>query len=140
MLKALADRLAEAFAERLHQRVRTDLWGYAPDERWPRRPDRRAVPRHPPRAGLPGLPGPQRQARDVRRAAGGDIGMGLTESLAMTPAASVSGFYLAHPEARTSTSAASATTTPRLPSRSANPNPLSRWPTTASSWWMWVDA
>ena len=64
MLKALADRLAEAFAECLHQRVRTDLWGYAPDEALShRRPDRREVPRHPPRAGLPGLPRPQRQAR-----------------------------------------------------------------------------
>jgi 5-methyltetrahydrofolate--homocysteine methyltransferase len=101
MLKALADRLAEAFAERLHQRVRTDLWGYAPDEALDNDPaDRRAVPRHPPRAGLPGLPRPQRQARDVRRVLqAADIGMGLTESLAMTPAASVSGFYLAHPEA-----------------------------------------
>jgi 5-methyltetrahydrofolate--homocysteine methyltransferase len=69
MLKAIADRLAEAFAERLHQRVRKDLWGYAPDEAATLdvNADRRAVPRHPPGAGLPGLPRPQRQARDVRR-------------------------------------------------------------------------
>ena len=59
MLKALADRLAEAFAERLHQRVRTEFWGYAADEQLEqRRTDRREVPRHPPRARLPGLPGP----------------------------------------------------------------------------------
>ena len=70
MLKALADRLAEAFAEALHERVRKDLWGYAPQESLSHRgPDRREVPRHPPRAGLPGLPGPQRQARDVRASA-----------------------------------------------------------------------
>jgi hypothetical protein len=70
MLKALADRLAEAFAERLHQRVRTEFWGYAADEALTTSADRRAVPRHPPGAGLPGLPRPQRQARDVPRAAG----------------------------------------------------------------------
>ena len=59
MLKALADRLAEAFAERLHQRVRTELWGYAADEPLSqRRADRREVPRHPPGAGLSGLPRP----------------------------------------------------------------------------------
>jgi cobalamin-dependent methionine synthase I len=66
MLKALADRLAEAFAEWLHQRVRTDLWGYAPTRAEQRRADRREIPWHPPRAGLPGLPRPQRQARAVR--------------------------------------------------------------------------
>ena len=70
MLKALADRLAEAFAERLHQRVRTDLWGYAADESLDdRRADRREVPRHPPGARLPGLPRPHGQARAVPRAA-----------------------------------------------------------------------
>jgi 5-methyltetrahydrofolate--homocysteine methyltransferase len=62
--------------------------------------DRREVPRHPPGARLPGVPRPQRQARHVRVLQATEIGMGLTESLAMTPAASVSGFYLAHPEAR----------------------------------------
>ena len=59
MLKALADRLAEAFAERLHQRVRTDLWGYAPDEALAN--DEliaEKLPRHPPGAGLSGLPRP----------------------------------------------------------------------------------
>ena len=70
MLKALADRLAEAFAEALHHRVRTDLWGYAHDEALSNEDDdRREVPRHPPRARLPRLPGPQREGPDVRRAA-----------------------------------------------------------------------
>ena len=68
MLKALADRLAEAFAEALHHRVRTDLWGYAPRRGAEQRGhDRREVPRHPPGARLSGLPRPQRQARHVRR-------------------------------------------------------------------------
>ena len=100
MLKALADRLAEAFAERLHQRVRTDLWGYAPDEALTqRRADRREVPRHPPGARLSGVPGPHASSATMfeRAAARDEIGMALTESLAMMPAASVSGFYLAHP-------------------------------------------
>ncbi len=100
MLKALADRLAEAFAERLHQRVRTDLWGYAPDEALATaeliKEQYRGIR---PAPGYPACPD-----HSVKRAMfevldGADIGMGLTESLAMTPAASVSGFYLAHPEA-----------------------------------------
>ena len=100
MLKALADRLAEAFAERLHQRVRTDLWGYAPDEALDT-PALIAEQYH----GIRPAPGyPACPDHSVKRAMfevldGPDIGMGLTESLAMTPAASVSGFYLAHPEA-----------------------------------------
>ena len=70
MLKALADRLAEAFAERLHQRVRTDLWGYAPDEALDNAgADRRALSRHPAGARLSGVPRPHRQARAVPRAA-----------------------------------------------------------------------
>ena len=63
LLESLADRLAEAFAERLHQRVRTELWGYAA-RRAPRQrgPDRREVRRHPARPRLPGLPRPHREA------------------------------------------------------------------------------
>jgi 5-methyltetrahydrofolate--homocysteine methyltransferase len=100
MLKALADRLAEAFAERLHQRVRMDLWGYAPGEAL----DNTALIAEAyrgirPAPGYPACPdhSVKRAMFDALQAA--DIGMGLTESLAMTPAASVSGFYLAHPEA-----------------------------------------
>ena len=99
MLKALADRLAEAFAERLHQRVRTELWGYAPDEALEqRRADRREVPRHPPGARAT-RPAPTTASSATCSACCGATRSAwtLTESLAMTPAASVSGFYLAHP-------------------------------------------
>ncbi|MDQ2762605.1 MAG: methionine synthase, partial [Pseudomonadota bacterium] len=100
MLKALADRLAEAFAERLHQRVRTDLWGYAPVESLSvadlvaeRYRGIRPAP------GYPACPD-HTVKRELFRALGcSDIGMSLTENLAMLPAASVSGFYLAHPDA-----------------------------------------
>jgi 5-methyltetrahydrofolate--homocysteine methyltransferase len=100
MLKALADRLAEAFAERLHQRVRAEFWGYAADERLTNEElvaeKYRGIR---PAPGYPACPahGVKRAMFEVLKA--GEIGMGLTESLAMTPAASVSGFYLAHPEA-----------------------------------------
>lgn len=100
MLKALADRLAEAFAERMHQRVRTDLWGYAPDEAL----DNAALIAEQyrgirPAPGYPACPDHTVKADMFRVLHAGEIGMGLTESLAMTPAASVSGFYLAHPQA-----------------------------------------
>ncbi|MES2956930.1 MAG: vitamin B12 dependent-methionine synthase activation domain-containing protein, partial [Pseudomonadota bacterium] len=100
MLKALADRLAEAFAERLHQRVRKELWGYAADESLPN--DALIAEQYRgirPAPGYPACPDhlPKRELFRVLDA--GRVGMGLTESLAMTPAASVSGFYLAHPEA-----------------------------------------
>ena len=100
MLKALADRLAEAFAERLHQRVRTDFWGYAPDEALGTEAliaeQYRGIR---PAPGYPACPdhSVKRAMFEVLQA--GDIGMTLTESMAMTPAASVSGFYLAHPAA-----------------------------------------
>jgi 5-methyltetrahydrofolate--homocysteine methyltransferase len=101
MLKALADRLAEAFAERLHQRVRTEFWGYAPDEALSNE-DLIAEKYYGirPAPGYPACPDHRvkRAMFEVLKAA--EIGMGLTESLAMTPAASVSGFYLAHPDAR----------------------------------------
>jgi 5-methyltetrahydrofolate--homocysteine methyltransferase len=101
LLKALADRLAEAFAERLHQRVRTDFWGYASDEALSNEQlvaeQYRGIR---PAPGYPACPD-HTPKRDLFRALGvSELGMGLTESLAMTPAASVSGFYLAHPEAR----------------------------------------
>jgi 5-methyltetrahydrofolate--homocysteine methyltransferase len=101
MLKALADRLAEALAEWLHRRVRTEFWGYAADERLTLEEliaeKYRGIR---PAPGYPACPahGVKRAMFEVLKA--GEIGMGLTESLAMTPAASVSGFYLAHPEAR----------------------------------------
>jgi 5-methyltetrahydrofolate--homocysteine methyltransferase len=99
MLKALADRLAEAFAERLHQRVRTELWGYAPDEALGA--DELIAEKY---RGIRPAPGyPACPDHSVKRAmfevlGATDIGMALTDSMAMSPAASVSGFYLAHPE------------------------------------------
>ena len=100
MFKALADRLAEAFAERLHQRVRTEFWGYAADEQLSNAEliaEKYSGIR--PASGYPACPDHTVKAEMFRVLNCADIGMGLTESLAMTPAASVSGFYLAHPEA-----------------------------------------
>ena len=100
MLKALADRLAEAFAERMHQRVRTDFWGYAPDERLSTAElvaeKYRGIR---PAPGYPACPDHSVKAPMFELLAAGEIGMSLTESLAMLPAASVSGFYLANPAA-----------------------------------------
>jgi 5-methyltetrahydrofolate--homocysteine methyltransferase len=100
MLKALADRLAEAFAEWLHMKVRRELWGYARDEKLDAaemiREEYRGIR---PAPGYPACPDHRVKAPlfELLRAPG--IGMTLTEHLAMLPAASVSGFYLAHPEA-----------------------------------------
>ena len=99
MLKALADRLAEAFAECMHQRVRTDLWGYAPDEQLSSEDlihEKYKGIR--PAPGYPACPDHSVKGDMFRLLQCEEIGMGLTESLAMTPAASVSGFYLGHPE------------------------------------------
>ena len=101
MLKALADRLAEAMAECFHQRVRKDLWGYAPDETLSN--DDLIAERYRgirPAPGYPACPDHRvkRALFDLLGCA--DIGMSLTESMAMSPAASVCGFYIAHPQAK----------------------------------------
>ena len=100
MLKALADRLAEAFAEHLHQRVRKELWGYAAAESLSNEAliaeQYRGIR---PAPGYPACPDHLPKRELFRVLAAERIGMGLTESLAMTPASSVSGFYLAHPDA-----------------------------------------
>ncbi|MGE5525594.1 MAG: methionine synthase, partial [Rhodospirillaceae bacterium] len=101
MLKALADRLAEAFAELLHARVRREFWGYAKDETLDNKaliaekyrgirpaPGYPACPDHTEKGALFELLKPER------------VGMKLTESFAMYPASAVSGFYLAHPQAQ----------------------------------------
>ncbi|MFM8756170.1 MAG: vitamin B12 dependent-methionine synthase activation domain-containing protein, partial [Limnohabitans sp.] len=101
MLKALADRLAEAFAEYLHQRVRTDLWGYAEGEALSNEDliaEKYQGIR--PAPGYPACPDHSAKRELFRVLQCEDIGMGLTTSLAMTPAASVSGFYIAHPQAQ----------------------------------------
>ena len=99
MAEALADRLAEAFAEYLHQRVR-DEWGYGHGEDLSKeqliREEYRGIR---PAPGYPACPDHSVKAPlfDVLRAE--TIGMSLTESYAMLPAASVAGFYIAHPDA-----------------------------------------
>ena len=100
MLKALADRLAEAFAECLHQRVRTDLWGYAAHEALANEDlIKEKYQGIRPAPGYPACPdhSVKRAMFDLLQCE--EIGMGLTDSLAMTPAASVSGFYIGHPQA-----------------------------------------
>ena len=100
MLKALADRLAEAFAEYLHLRVRTDLWGYAADEALSAEQlIAEAYRGIRPAPGYPACPDHHTKQDMFRVLEAQDIGMALTESLAMTPAASVSGYYLSHPQA-----------------------------------------
>ena len=99
MLKALADRLAEAFAECLHHRVRTDLWGYAATEALSQAEmiaERYNGIR--PAPGYPACPDHSVKKDMFALLQCDDIGMGLTTSLAMTPAASVSGFYIGHPD------------------------------------------
>jgi len=102
LLKALADRLAEAFAERLHERVRREFWAYAPDEDLANedlvRERYRGIR---PAPGYPACPDHSEKTTlfellDATNAAGVE----LTESFAMTPGASVSGWYFAHPDAR----------------------------------------
>ncbi len=102
MVKALADRLAEAFAERLHERVRREFWGYAADEKL----DNEALVREEyqgirPAPGYPACPDHTEKELlfkliDATRR----TGVKLTESFAMWPAASVSGFYFSHPESK----------------------------------------
>ncbi len=99
MLKAIADRMAEAFAECLHRRVRTDLWGYAPDEALDSQAliDERYVGIRP-APGYPACPEHTVKGELFEVLGCDDIGMTLTESFAMAPAASVCGFYLSHPQ------------------------------------------
>ncbi|WP_321946875.1 methionine synthase [Paraburkholderia sp. J10-1] len=99
MLKALADRFAEAYAEAMHARVRRDLWGYAASETLDN--DALIAEKYAgirPAPGYPACPDHlvKRDMFDFLQA--GEVGMSVTESLAMLPAASVSGFYLAHPD------------------------------------------
>ena len=100
LASALADRLAEAFAEALHRQVRTELWGYAPDE--PFDIDALIAEKYRGIRPAPGYPvqpdhtekGPLFELLDARAA----TGLELTESYAMTPTAAVSGLYFSHPD------------------------------------------
>lgn len=102
LLKALADRLAEAFAERLHQRVRTEFWGYAADETLDNESliaERYRGIR--PAPGYPACPEHSEKATLFRLLdAQGNAGMSLTESFAMLPTAAVSGYYFSHPRSQ----------------------------------------
>jgi len=101
MVKALADRIAEAFAERMHERVRREFWAYAPDERLSGEElVNEAYRGIRPAPGYPAQPDHTEKATLFRLLdAEKRIGVGLTESFAMWPASSVSGLYIAHPEA-----------------------------------------
>jgi 5-methyltetrahydrofolate--homocysteine methyltransferase len=101
MLKALADRLAEAFAELLHARVRREFWGYARDERLTNEEliaEKYCGIR--PAPGYPACPDHTEKGPLFELLRAQAAGIRLTESYAMHPASSVSGFYLAHPESR----------------------------------------
>ena len=102
MLKVLADRLAEAFAEHMHERVRKEFWGYEAEEEL----DNDALIREKyrgirPAPGYPACPDHTEKATLWEMLEPGDnAGMSITESFAMLPTAAVSGWYYAHPEAR----------------------------------------
>ncbi len=102
LIKALADRLAEALAERMHQRVRMEFWGYAPDEQL----DNEALIREQyqgirPAPGYPACPDHTEKAGIFKLLQiEENAGISLTESYAIWPAASVSGWYFSHPQAR----------------------------------------
>ena len=101
MLKALADRLVEALAEYLHELVRKDLWGYAPDERFtPEELHKEPYRGIRPAPGYPANPEHTVKSDLFRILRCEEIGMSLTESYAMLPTASIAGFYFAHPDAR----------------------------------------
>ena len=102
LLRALADRLAEAFAERMHERVRREFWAYDPAEELDNdaliREEYRGIR---PAPGYPACPDHSEKATLFELLGATDaVGIALTESFAMTPAASVAGYYLCHPEAR----------------------------------------
>jgi 5-methyltetrahydrofolate--homocysteine methyltransferase len=99
MFKALADRLAEALAEQMHHRVRTDLWGYVPAEGLSNEElIKEKYQGIRPAPGYPACPDHSVKRGMFELLQAEDIGMSLTESLAMSPAASVSGFYLSNPQ------------------------------------------
>jgi len=101
MVKALADRLAEAFAEYMHERVRTDLWGYEPLEDLSNEQlIKEAYVGIRPAPGYPACPEHTVKAELFKALQADEIGMTLTESFAMYPGAAVSGFYFSHPESK----------------------------------------
>jgi 5-methyltetrahydrofolate--homocysteine methyltransferase len=101
MLKSLADRLAEAFAEHLHERVRKEFWGYVPNETLSNEElIKEGYSGIRPAPGYPACPEHTVKADMFKLMQCEEIGMQVTESFAMFPGASVSGFYLAHPQSK----------------------------------------
>jgi 5-methyltetrahydrofolate--homocysteine methyltransferase len=99
LVKALADRLAEAFAERLHQRVRKEFWGYAPHEALSNEDliaEKYSGIR--PAPGYPAQPEHTEKGTIFKLLPAGKVGLKLTESFAMWPGAAVSGLYFSHPQ------------------------------------------
>lgn len=101
MVKALADRLAEAFAELMHEKVRKELWGYAPDEQLDNEGlIKEAYKGIRPAPGYPGCPDHTEKITLFNLLKAEETGIVLTENLAMYPASSVSGLYFSHPDSR----------------------------------------
>lgn len=101
MLEALADRLSEAFAELLHERVRKEFWGYAPDEKLSQEELQRVKYQGiRPAIGYPACPEHSEKENLFNLLGAEEVGIELTEHFAMYPNASVSGEYFAHPESR----------------------------------------
>lgn len=100
MIKAITDRLAEAFAEYMHDRVRKDLWGYQPEVLSNKDMIDEKYQGIRPAPGYPACPEHSVKKDIFSLLQADDIGMTLTESMAMSPASSVSGFYFAHPDAK----------------------------------------
>jgi 5-methyltetrahydrofolate--homocysteine methyltransferase len=101
MVKAIADRLAEAFTELMHERVRKEFWGYAKDEQWSN--EELISEKYDgirPAPGYPACPDHTEKATLWKLLDADKIGITLTESYAMYPASSVSGFYYAHPDSK----------------------------------------
>lgn len=101
LMKALADRLAEAFAEKLHQLIRTNFWSYSKDENYSN--EDLILERYKgirPAPGYPACPDHTEKSKLFKLLNNEEIGVKLTESYAMMPAAAVSGFYFAHNDSR----------------------------------------
>ena len=101
LLQTLADRLAEALAEKLHQDVRRTYWGYAPDERWS--PDELrtvAVQGIRPAVGFSAYSDHSEKRKLFRVLHAEELGMSLTGNYSMLPTASICGLMMAHPESR----------------------------------------
>ena len=100
MVKAISDRLVESFAEQLHKLVRTEFWGYSPNENLTSNElISEAYQGIRPAPGYPACPDHSIKEQLAKALNAKEIGISLTENLAMNPASSICGFYFWHPEA-----------------------------------------